>query len=326
MLPFEVFALISLASVSRAAVSPLQRRVLGNDTTTEAFVHQESTATGFGETSTTTGYASSYAAPVFGVSESGWENTTPTVPTSHQTSEFPPPFIVTETPSIIWAHTEIEASITKLDSTDEPTFEPTEAIFTPHTTQAGAPEPSSSKDLLHEIISRIHDPAPGATSQPAYPTDGSPYTVSGDEFRALPQMTSGLSAQATMVVGGSITLDGATLTLTPGLSTTFGTSGDLTYISLTTEVGGQTIIVLSSSGTEISATVTTAPVPLTLPKTGFDASQTAEARPGTLANSSSAGAAASTIAQKGTAAIVWKGGMNRWTCLTGGIFGLIVKL
>ena len=71
-----------------------------------------------------------------------------------------------------------------------------------------------------------------------------------------------------------------TVTLTPGLSTTVGPEGDATFIGITTDTTGQTIITISSSGTAITATISDAPAVITLPKTGFEASITDVARAG----------------------------------------------
>jgi hypothetical protein len=93
------------------------------------------------------------------------------------------------------------------------------------------------------------------------------------------------------------------LTLTPGLSTTVGTGEEATSVGITTNDAGQTIIVVSSSGTAVSATVTKTAVTMTAPKTGFDAEITDIAKPGDEENSSSEGTALSTSSAGGAASV-----------------------
>ncbi|PVI06533.1 hypothetical protein DM02DRAFT_649655 [Periconia macrospinosa] len=86
--------------------------------------------------------------------------------------------------------------------------------------------------------------------------------------------------QPTVAIGGLITLGpSATLTLTPGLSTTVGAGSAATQIAITTDNAGKTFIVLSSSGTAVTATVTKTLTTSTLPETGFGGSPTVAARP-----------------------------------------------
>lgn len=182
----------------------------------------------------------------------------------------------------------------------------------PETENKNLPAPqqtvSTGNSLLDTIINQIGKAQPGAQpSQAILPTPG----VSGEQIKQEPQLRpSGDSAgagqggsvqgggiisvqgeeavsgtvapgvtntaptQDTIAIGNQITLGSATLSLTPGLSTTVGTGTDTTLIAIQTDSVSYTIITISSSGTAVTATVTNAPATMTLPKTGFEVSTT----------------------------------------------------
>jgi hypothetical protein len=87
-------------------------------------------------------------------------------------------------------------------------------------------------------------------------------------------------AQPTLGVDGTITLGSAILTLSNGLSTAVDTGPAATFVAITTNSAGYTVIVVSSSGTAVTATMSNAPITIILPKTGWEASITAAARIG----------------------------------------------
>jgi hypothetical protein len=172
--------------------------------------------------------------------------------------------------------------------------------------------PQATPDLLNEIISKIGPLQPGAqpTDQLDSPTGDQGYTQHGLE--TAPGPTGPTGAEPTLALGKAFSLGDATLTLTPGLSTTVGSGAAATAIAITTNPVGQTIIVISSSGTAVSATVskTAATLTLSAPKTGFDASITAAALPGDHSNTS--GSASTSTASKGSSADRWRWNVEWW--------------
>lgn len=173
-----------------------------------------------------------------------------------------------------------------------------------------APQQTVENDLLLQIISRmgVSQPvAPDVQSAPLSSPTGSDYEA--DDVPAQRQITPGLSStgvvevtsspQTTLAVGGLVTLGSATLSLTPGLSTTVGTGTSATFIGITTDSLGQTFITVSSSGTAVTATVSDAPVTETHSTTDFGASITDAAIPGALSTSRTTGVAASTSSKSG---------------------------
>lgn len=188
-----------------------------------------------------------------------------------------------------------------------------------------APQQTAGNNLLNNIISKLGDARPEA--QPTLPlapaTDVGSYSV-----QVLAKVTPGpggaSAPQETATVGGTITMGSAKVTLTPGLSTTVGSGGDATFIGITTNAAGQTLITLSSSGTAVTATVTDAPAIITLPKTGFEASITDVARAGGLSTSGARGAAAPT-SSKGAAAEM-RAELGWWASAILGILGAGIVL
>ncbi|KAF2796097.1 hypothetical protein K505DRAFT_359632 [Melanomma pulvis-pyrius CBS 109.77] len=332
MLPLEICALVLLASAS-IAIPPLQGPRVPNSTITsighpETFkwTHQESTATELelGEPTTTQkGVVVTFTdQPIIIIEESatgfeteyGPRTTTPLRAPPEQT----PQVVVTNTPTIIYIHTEIATTMTGLYPGNE---------FGPGSETTAAPQPSPDGHLLNDILSRIGRPHPGAqpSPQPASPSsdivpNGNHESIPGNENTEGPLPI----APATIEVPGALpapTVDEVitlgpetTLTLTNGLSTTVGAGSAGTFIALTTNTVGYTIIVISSSGTAVTATVSEAPVTITLPKTGFEASITAVARFGTPSAD-----AATTTSSKGEAAdrMTW----DTWIGIVVGLVG-----
>jgi hypothetical protein len=161
---------------------------------------------------------------------------------------------------------------------------------------ATVPQTTGGAELLSEIIFHITEaPQPGVQPTPpqATPTDGSP------------------SPAVIGMVGNTVTVGDATLTLTPGLSTTLGS----TVVAITTSLSGETIIVVSSSGTAVTATITQ-----TADGTGsdFGAAVTEVARPGdsTLL---SIGNAAPSASSKAGSSTQWKREVGWWISVVAGI-------
>lgn len=138
---------------------------------------------------------------------------------------------------------------------------------------------SPGNDLLDAIIARLgaakfdaHSPAPMLSL-----VEASGPTVPGS-------MTQGPVSIASIHDSGTnsdyITLGSVTLIPTPGLSTSLGAGTSATFIAIQTDSASHTIVVISSSGTAITATMTVAPVTVTLSKTGFESSTTDDASRG----------------------------------------------
>ena len=255
-------------------------------------IHLESTATGFelDEPTRTPKIVtlSLTEAPMIILEASATGFDSPPITTSLQARpEQTPEVIVTNTPTVISIHTEIATTATGyLDNEVGPGSEATL-------------QPTSDGLLLNEIISRIGNPHPGAqlSSQQASPTTNAvPYAINESAplnnevtIQAIPTtlaVTEAPGAQPALVVGEPITLGAATLTLSNGLSTTVGTGSAATFVALITKPAGYTVIVVSSSGTAVTATISNAPVTITMPKTGWEASITAAAHFGDNPNAS----------------------------------------
>ncbi|KAF2741566.1 hypothetical protein EJ04DRAFT_547884 [Polyplosphaeria fusca] len=335
MLPLHIFFFVPLASATRFHL--LHPRQDANTTSRPATqtgrrAHQESTVTDLNHEHFTP------AVPVIQQSVTGWE-------VAESTTQQLRYVITTETPSLIFVRTEIEASITRLDPDNEPVQETTDGVYRPKTRQSAgdnaqpsegappspqqtggdstqapadvppSPQPSSN-NLLEEIFTRLPNVQPQPTQPSNPPSPNGPQSTQPPNSPPPPALT----------IPNALTLGTATLTLTPGLSTTIGPPANPTFIQLSTDTHGQTIIVLSSSGTAISATVSNVPATMTLPKSGFDASSTAVARPGELPSAGGDGAAASSTASKGGAAVPWETGVGWWTGLAGALVGGVMIL
>ncbi|KAF2691550.1 hypothetical protein K458DRAFT_285154 [Lentithecium fluviatile CBS 122367] len=140
----------------------------------------------------------------------------------------------------------------------------------------------------------------------------------GTTEASSPSMTAAPGAQPTVALGQSMTLAGTIVTLTPGLSTTVGTGPAATYIEIISDNAGQTMITLSSSGTAVTATVTNAPITITV-ASDFDTSITQAATPGGP-ESSGTGAVASSSSEAGAVDITY--GTNWLVNIAIGIVGL----
>jgi hypothetical protein len=283
-------------------------------------IYIESTARGFEpDESTRTPKAVTISlteAPMVIIEESATGFDSPPITTSLRARpEQTPEVIVTNTPTVISIHTEIATTATGyLNNEVGPDSEAT-------------PQPTSDGLLLNEIISRIGNPHPGAqpNSQQASPTaDAIPDAINesaplGDDntvqaISTTLAVTEAPGAQPALLVGEPITLGAATLTLSNGLSTTVGTGSTATFVAFTTNPAGYTVIVVSSSGTAVTATISNAPVTITMPKTGWEASVTAAARFG---NDPSVGTPTST-SSKGAAA-----NARTWDSYIGILLGII---
>ncbi|KAF2867232.1 hypothetical protein BDV95DRAFT_598344 [Massariosphaeria phaeospora] len=213
----------------------------------------------------------------------------------------------------------------------------------PAQTGPAPPSPAQSQggDLLMEIVSRIGNsqlgPQPNTqssapTGDTSPPNDGPQSVPAGQNTNKLEQtaleglstlsITAAPQGSPAISVGAPITLGSAILTLTPGLSTTLGSGPVATFVALTTDTAGQTVIVVSSSGTAVTATVTNAPLTMsmTMPKSGFEASITEVASPGGFSSPSYNGAA-STTSSEGIAA-ERRGEVGCWVGIVLGLMGL----
>jgi hypothetical protein len=205
--------------------------------------------------------------------------------------------VTTNAPVVIGLQTRLTptTATTRLDDTN---VEPPNVGPVPNEqgtrTQEGAhnaPEATETNSLLADIISIIAGPKPSNPSKNEHLpneenlTNENPQQVQQGTTAPEPSMTAAPGAQPTIQLGQSMTLQGATLTLTPGLSTTVGTGLEATYIEIVSDAAGQTTITLSSSGTAVTATVTNVPTTMTL-ASNFEASVTSAGMPGEYGSSS----------------------------------------
>lgn len=226
-----------------------------------------------------------------------------------------PPVVVTSTPSIVAIQTSVAPA---QNGPNAPAFPSATA----------SPKGASANAFLMDIISHIAgdgeqqhgalDLSDNQGSAPAVVAN----TAEGLQVtqETAPGMTAAPAAQSTAaVLGALMTLAGglATLTLTPGLSTTVGSGSAATYIAITADGAGHTIITLSSSGTAVTATVTNAPTTVTIEGTGFAARITDDA--GQLGQNSHT-AASTTTSRAG--AVSHKGQVNLLFNILLGIAGL----
>ncbi|ORY17392.1 hypothetical protein BCR34DRAFT_37041 [Clohesyomyces aquaticus] len=331
MLPLEILTLVLLATAATATpqrqngtptneTSPIVTNLPDTPDAPE-FVHQESTATGFG------------GGPMNGDPKKiHWESTADgfdhTTENAHEEPPSPTPIITTEykpsnvlsTAAII--HTEIRVSISRLD----PTNAPVSPSNTPNlngdnggttggkngnpeggsdptapTGNAASQQPTPGGQLLDEIISKLGPGNPEESHNTA--PNGGQQNIPGAKNTDLAAATgSPVTAAPELTLAQAITLGSATLTLTPGLTTAVGTGSSLTSVELTTNYLGQTIIVISSSGTAVSATITSGPVTATSARTGFDAATTAKSSLEPTIGAFGTGGAAATTPKKGDAA------------------------
>lgn len=188
-------------------------------------------------------------------------------------------------------------------------------------TLPAAAQPPTNNDLLFSIISRMGSSLPSV--QPAA-------TASGNNDQRIPaqaQITpasnnhNAITTQPSLALGATLTIGSATVTLTPGLSTTVGQG---TSIGITTDTQGQTLITVASSGTAVTATVTDAPATMTVPKNEFAASITAAARPGSAMGSGANRAVASSSSTAGGGSVtVTVGEVGWWMRGVLGVLGVV---
>lgn len=162
---------------------------------------------------------------------------------------------------------------------------------------------SSGSSLLDSIINQLGKAQPRARPVPVFaptsgssgelanhkpqttlPTgevrveDGASFGISGAIYNPTVPVAAGTaSAQNGIIVGDTVTLGSAILTLTPGLSTIIGTGSFTTLVTIQTDNASRTLITVSSSGTAITATITNAPATVTLPRTDFEVAVTSGA-------------------------------------------------
>ncbi|KAH7078199.1 hypothetical protein FB567DRAFT_129429 [Paraphoma chrysanthemicola] len=270
----------------------------------------------------------------------GWEDGNDIVPTPIVPDEPKPPrVLVTQTPTIIDIQTNTgPTSLPGNGGNGNNQLRPASNAVTSYSVRPGIgpavpAQETPGSNLLLDIISRIGD-----TEQPAPPTPVAALSVGTqtDNPAQLAQVTPGpkaasdvnnvpiQAAQATLPLGGMITAGSATLTLTPGLSTTIGTGNGATFIGIVTNSAGQTLITVSASGTATTATVAIASATLTLSGTGFGASITDVARPGDYKISSAGRAAAATSSKAGASNL----GVERdtWSHVLLGLVGIGMML
>lgn len=252
-----------------------------------------------------------------------------------QTSSTDKLLIATSTPTLVGIHTEIQPSTQP--GAARPAGTPNDS---PISAESGpAPGPSlatpTSDPLLLDIISHLvptSSSPPGSLSSPDFastPVGGSVNPEHGTNEPAQPSnVTPGPAITAppsasVVSLGSQITLGSSVLTLTPGLSSTIGDGTTATYVAITTDETGHTLITVSSSGTAVTATITNAPATITQLKTQYDSTITTAARPGTFDGSPSGKSA--TTSSKGAAASQ-KAEFGRWLYAGVGIagFGLVV--
>ena len=165
---------------------------------------------------------------------------------------------------------------------------------------------SSGNDLLDAIIERLgatepeakspapmlsvaepsgehtdHEPQIAVSTGPAGAGQGDQAQTGATIPGSITQGTASIaSAHSSATNNNHITLGSITLTLTPGLSTFIGTGTSATLIAIQTDSASHTVIVISSSGTAITATMTVAPATVTLSKNNVASSITGDASRG----------------------------------------------
>lgn len=110
-----------------------------------------------------------------------------------------------------------------------------------------------------------------ALGQPATTPDSG--MASNTDITSPPQTTPAVAI-------GEFVYGTQTLTLTAGLSTNIGSNFFPTFVELTTDAEGNTLVSVFSDGTAVIATVRVAPTTMVLQSSGFEASTTDPASPG----------------------------------------------
>ena len=187
--------------------------------------------------------------------------------------------------------------------------------------------------LLLDVVSKLGETLSSVQESQlaSLMTDGSGQPIrptSSDSGSALSQLpvtpsqrlssgTDTTSLQTIVSVDGTITIGSEILTLTPGLSATVGPASDATFLGLATDINGNTLVTISSSGIAITATVSNVPATVSLPKTGFEASITAAARPGDYATRTN-----STSSTTRAVGVGGRSEMGWWTNVVLGVVGI----
>ncbi|KAH8726972.1 hypothetical protein GQ44DRAFT_825527 [Phaeosphaeriaceae sp. PMI808] len=261
----------------------------------------------------------------------GWETSTANTPVTLIPEENLPRILTTWTPTVLSIQTNaIPKSTSNNRANVDDVIQPAPITRSYSEQAASAPnapaQETPKNTLLLDIISRIAEPQmPPQAAPPATPVAGGRSEIVA-QVTPGPKVVSGVNiipAQAPetiLPIGGVITAGSAILTLTPGLSTSFGTGDAATFIGITSNAAGQTLITVSSSGTAVTATVTVASATVTLPRSGFEASITQVARPGDWRVSNTVGGVAAPTSSKG-AAVNTKIDSSWWMGLLLGVVG-----
>ncbi|KAJ4358148.1 uncharacterized protein N0V89_002727 [Didymosphaeria variabile] len=344
---------IPQASLIIQNLTPTDSTTHSDPTTAPARAHPESTVDGWGDgiTETATGTCDSPdTCPPFLVhvetTVTGFEDLATTTALESfirvQTSQHGRADVVTtSTPSLVNIHTEVVPTTQQRlgRPSETPVGIPTRPEDSP---TPGVPQATPSPDsLLLDIVSRIAISASSTGSGSNPPNNRLPATsetgLSNNDDPTPQTHANAQSQQATeagssasiapvgsapeITAGGQITLGSAILTLTPGLSSTLGDGATATYVEITTNDAGQTLITVSSNGTAVIATVTEAPAAVTKPKTGFEASITTAARPATL-DSTGDDNTVPTTSSRGSAVPQKAADMGQWLYVGLGLVGL----
>lgn len=340
MLLHKVYALVPLAT--RAFAVPQEAPTTQNATVTthpsparssQARVHQESTADGWEETQVgirtaivRCGKPGGFCSAIVRIENSAtfWEKSAVATASSPLQSQGPQDtrveLIPSSTPTLVNIHTEIQkTSWQGVGGAGENTPTPAEdspAIRFPQATP-------TDDSLVLEIISRIGVPVSSTNKEPIQSDNNAGGNVQTQQTPGANAALAITPVQSVPVItaGGQITLGSAILTLTPGLSSVLGDGASATLIAISTDEAGETLITVSSSGTAVTATVTNVPTTITRSRsgTGFDASITTTAVPGSVDNTSNN--AAATTSSKGAAPSQGPS-LSKWFYLNMGLTGL----
>lgn len=252
--------------------------------------------------------------------------------------------VTTSTPSLVSIHTETPTPESSPTPGDTPTPEnsppPGDGLTPsdPHTT-------STPNSLMNDIVSHIGISVSSieTLSNPTDNTDNTdnrlPTTSDTDlgheydpsqpsaiaQFQQATEAdpapsVSLLGSAPIMTPGSQLTLGSITLTLTPGLSSMLGDGTTATYVAITTDDAGQTLITVSSSGTAVTATITDAPATLTRSRTGFEASITKTASPAS-SDGPSANRVAAATSSRGLG-VHQRAELGQWLYVGVGLVGL----
>lgn len=166
-----------------------------------------------------------------------------------------------------------------------------------------------------------HEPQFAVSTDPAEAPQGDQARTGAAMPGLITQGSSIASAHDSVTDSNQITLGSVVLTLTPGLSTSLGTGTSATLIAIQTDSASHTIIVISSRGTAITATMTVAPSTMTLSKNGFESSITGDASGGVPTSLRRVPAATTSSA---AAANKWEAGSSKFSRFAFGILGIVL--